>query len=139
MFLVKVNLQPSAIHGLGCFAGERIRKHQKVWIFDPQIDSRIPYDYLQQLPAAAREFLDIFGYVEMVEGEKVVTLCGDHARHMNHSSTPNVASVFIPAVNLATREIEVGEELTCNYYDFDLEAAGKLADQGHLNSGEAGS
>ena len=46
---------------------------------------------------------------------------------MNHSSSPNVASVFSKDVDLATRDIEVGEELTCDYYAFDLEAAEKLA------------
>lgn len=127
MFLVKVQLRPSLIHGLGCFAGERIRKHQKVWIFDPRIDTRIRFDSLHQLPEAAREFLDTFGYVEIVDDQKVITLCGDFARHMNHSNSPNVASVFVPGVNLATHDIEEGEELTCNYYDFDLEAVNKLA------------
>ncbi len=135
MFLVKVRLQPSPIQGLGCFAGERIRKHQEVWVFDPRIDSRIPYDYLQQLPAAARAFLDIYGYIEIVDGRKVVTLCGDHARHMNHSNTPNVASLFVPNEDLATRDIEEGEELTCDYYEFDSEATFKLSNKGYLSSG----
>jgi SET domain-containing protein len=135
MFLVKVYLRSSPIHGLGCFAGERIHKLQKVWVFDSRIDTRIPYDSLHRLPEATREYLDIYGYVEMVDDRKVVTHCGDFARHMNHSDTPNVASVFVPGVNLATRDIEEGEELTCSYYDFDLEADDKIFSSGNLEPG----
>jgi len=128
MFYVKVYLRPSPIQGLGCFAGERIAKHQKVWVFDSRIDTRIPYDELPNLPVAMREFLDTYGYVETIDGQKVVTHCGDFAKHMNHSDTPNVISVFEKGVNLATRDIEEGEELTCDYYLFDMEADEKLED-----------
>ena len=52
-----------------------------------------------------------------------ITLCGDHAKHMNHSDDPNLLDL---ETNVAARDIAAGEELTCNYYIFDLDASRKL-------------
>ncbi len=38
MLVVKTFLKFSPIHGLGCFAGEDLKKGQLVWRFDPGID-----------------------------------------------------------------------------------------------------
>ena len=61
----------------------------------------------------------------MVDGRKVITLCGDHSKHMNHAGAPNILSAG--EHDVAARDIASGEELTCNYYDFDLDADVKLA------------
>jgi hypothetical protein len=45
---------------------------------------------------------------------------------MNHSDTPNLYDTPDNLQELASRDIEVGEELTCNYFLFDLHAAEKL-------------
>ncbi len=131
MFLVAVHLRPSPVHGFGCFAAEKILKNQEVWVFNPTIDRRIPYDSLDLLPEAAREFLELYGYVEIVEGQKVVNLNGDFARHMNHSTTPNVVTVSDPEIFIAASDIEVGKELTCNYFEFSLEFTDKVDKPGH--------
>jgi len=58
-----------------------------------------------------------------------VTLCADNAKHMNHSDSPNVVNGEDGdgvETNVAARDIEAGEELTCDYYSFDLDAARKL-------------
>ncbi len=131
MFLVKVHLRPSPIHGFGCFAAENILNNQEVWVFNPTIDRRIPHDTLDQLPEAAREFLEEYGYVEIVEGQTVVNLNGDFARHMNHSTTPNVVTANNTELFIAARDIKVGEELTCNYYEFSLEFTDKVSKPSH--------
>jgi len=53
----------------------------------------------------------------MVRGERVVTLFGDHAKHMNHS--------------------DEGAELTCDYYSFDLDAERKLGERGRGDTAPA--
>jgi hypothetical protein len=76
------------------------------------------------LPEGVREFLDMHGYVTEMNGRRWILLCGDHAKHMNHRDQPNVGETVdqgAPA-EVALRDIAAGEELTCNYYDFDLEA-----------------
>lgn len=132
MLLINAVIKASPIHGYGCFAAEFIPKDAMVWAFDPRIDVRIRYDDVLSLPEPARAFLEMYGYADMYDAEKVVILCGDHAKHMNHSDEPNVLCIQGDMVrNVAARDIQPGEELTCNYYEFDLEAATKL---GHASA-----
>jgi len=124
MLLVRTEVKPSPIHGLGVFALEPIKKGQLIWEYDERIDERIREDELDTLPEAIQEFLSIYGYIEVLDGVRVVTLCGDNSRHMNHDDNPNCLGVG--PVNVAAWDIGVGEELTCDYYSFDPEAAAKI-------------
>ena len=125
MLLVRVSVKRSPIHGNGCFAEEKILKGQEVWRDDERIDTRIDQEQLAKLPKSAQEFLSVYGFVEFHQGQTVVVLCGDHAKYMNHSDEPNLLE-HVDGSDFAARDIEPGEELTCNYYDFDLEAGFKL-------------
>ena len=125
MLLVSASVRPSPIHGLGCFTNERILKGQLVWQYDARLDRQIPASEVAALPPAAQQFLRMYGYLEVCDGQPVYTLCGDHAKHMNHAETPNLLSVN-SQTDTALRDIEAGEELTCNYYEFDLDSAEKL-------------
>ena len=125
MLLVSASVRPSPIHGLGCFTNEHIAKGQLVWQFDARLDRAIPESEAMALPPTAWEFLQIYGYLEVRDGQTVNTLCGDHAKHMNHSGSANLVSVNADT-DRATRDIEAGEELTCNYHEFDLGGANKL-------------
>ena len=73
---------------------------------------------LGQLHPVQQSYLDVYAYLS----EGVYVLCGDHARFMNHAAEPN--TVEEGSLCLAARDIAVGEELTCNYFNFD-ELAGK--------------
>src|SRR2546422_853199 len=90
MFLVKTRIGPSKIHGIGVFAEERIPKGQMIWVFDGRIDVRVPISDLPTFPPPMRAFLRKYGYEEMHEGRRTIVLCGDHARHVNHSNDANV-------------------------------------------------
>ena len=103
----------------------RIAKGQIVWQFDPRLDRAISEADVAALPPPAQEYVRMYGYLEVRAGHKVYTLCGDHAKHMNHSKTPNLLSVD-SNVDTALRDIEAGEELTCDYYEFDLDGTEKL-------------
>lgn len=128
MLLVSASLKPSPIHGLGCFTNEPIAKGQIVWIYDERVDERVPFDSVADLPAGVQEFLDMYGFAETVDGRKVITLCGDHSKHMNHSTEPNtIGDPAHPGRDIAARDIAAGEELTCNYFEFDLDGEGKLS------------
>jgi hypothetical protein len=50
--------------------------------------------------------------------EGFVVLELDNGRFMNHSLQPNT-DFTRPDVGYATADIHPGEELTCNYFDFD--------------------
>ncbi len=125
MLVVKTKLEYSSIHGLGCFAGEDIVAGQLVWRFEPGVDLVFTETELQRLPESFREFLRVYAYSPVAHAEKTYVLCIDHARHMNHSDSPSLLENS-NGDNIAARDIRKGEELTCNYLEFDRNAGEKL-------------
>jgi SET domain-containing protein len=124
MLLIKTTIKSSAIHGIGCFTEEKILKGQVIWQFDERIDLRIPASELPNFPPPIRDFLNMYTYAAMYQGQKVMILCGDHSRHFNHSDNPNLRDTEL--TSFAARDIEIGEELTCDYYSFDINTDEKL-------------
>ena len=62
MLLIKAYLDKSPIHGIGVFAGETIRKDQKIWRFAYGFDRFYTRKRLAKLPKAARDFIKLHGY-----------------------------------------------------------------------------
>jgi SET domain-containing protein len=126
MFVVRTSLRPSAIHGLGCYAEEPIKKGQIVWQFDPRIDIVFSPAELSSFPPIVQEYLWIHSYVEMRDGQEVFVFATDDAKYMNHADDPNLIDTPDGVFEYAARDIPAGEELTCNYFASDLTAAQKL-------------
>jgi len=126
MFVVRTSLRLSPIQGYGCFAEEPIKKGQVVWDFNPLFDIRIPVSELDTFPPFMRDHFRIYTYVELVDGQEVMVYCSDFSKHMNHSDHPNLFDTADNQQEIAIRDIAVGEELTCNYYTFDMRADEKL-------------
>ena len=107
---VRVHVEPSDIHDMGIFAGERIPRGGIVWRFDPEVDTVI-----REKPMGV---LADWSWRE----EDCWVVPGDDARFMNHSFAPSVHSHGSRHVDdVAARDIEVGEELTVDYSLFDLD------------------
>lgn len=119
MLLIPAHLAPSPIHGIGCFTDHDIKQGELVWVYDDRIDRRIPAAELADFPAPTQAFLTMYAYEEIVDGQRVLTLCGDHAKHMNHADKPNLLE-GADGSNLAACDIAASEELTCDYSSFDL-------------------
>lgn len=122
MLLVKTRLAPSHIHGIGLFAAEFIRKGTVVWESNPELDIRLTEEQISRLPEPCREQTRKYSYREKQTG--LYVLCGDDARFFNHSARPNCLDVFTAEdgdLTLAARDIEEGEEMTCDYALFDLD------------------
>ena len=113
MLLVKTYLDKSAIHGLGVFAGEFIRKGKKVWRFVEGFDRVYSARQFSRLPKPARDFIRFHGY--RVDGEILLTV--DHDRHINHSENAN--TFWRNGYSIARRDIAVGTEITNDYREFD--------------------
>ena len=113
MLLVKTYLDKSAIHGLGVFAGELIRKGTKIWRFVEGFDHAYSPKQFAKLPKQARDFLKNYGY--RVDGEVLFTV--DNDRHINHSEDPN--TFLKSGYAIARRNIRKGEEITNDYREFD--------------------
>lgn len=118
MFGVPTFLAASPVHGVGVFAGQDIRAGTVIWEFTPGIDWRMPESAFDTFPEPYRSMLRPYCYEE---SEGVLVLCGDNARFMNHSFSPNCDDEG--AQTTARRDIRAGEELTCDYRSFDLESA----------------
>lgn len=119
MLLVRTHLDRSEIHGMGLFADELIPEGTLIWKFMDGFDAIIPADQVKSLPEVVREYIDRYGYLKPEGGGFV--LCGDDARFFNHSDYPNTISLS-QEITVALRDINKGEELTCNYYEFDATA-----------------
>ena len=126
MLVVRTSLRHSPIHGLGCYADEDIKVGQVVWELSEGIDLEFSEEDLKKFPKSFIEFLKIYAYSPMNETEKKYVLCIDHARHMNHSEHPNLFETP-DGKNIAARDIKIGEELTCDYSQYDKDYLLKLS------------
>ena len=121
MLLVKTVRKSSEIHGLGLFAHEFIPAGTPTWRFTPGVDVTIHPELLDGIPDPARHQFLTYAYLDIRTG--LYVLCADDARFMNHSDDPAVRGDYerepVFGVDLAARDIEPGEELTCDYTTFD--------------------
>lgn len=134
MLLVDTELKVSAIHGLGCFTREPIRAGQRIWQHDDRIDVRIPQGEIAAMPTAIQRHLEIYTYPEIIDGVVYWVLSADNAKHMNHSDTPNTHSPDMVHY-AALRDIAAGEELTCDYREFDVAHVARITHTNGLAGG----
>lgn len=114
MLLVKTRLMPSNVHGLGCFAAERVVAGQVVWSLAPSFDKVWSHSEYEALPSVVLH--NICDHVYLCKRTGLWVYCVDDARFMNHSSAPNVLSSGMRDV--AARDIEPGDEILCDYESF---------------------
>ena len=122
MLLVKTKLDLSSIHGIGLFADEFVPKDTVIWKFNRLFDLRCSEAEIEKLPESSREQIQKYCYRE--KHRKLYVLCGDDARFFNHSEAPNCFDFYSDEeqdLTVALRDIEAGEELTCDYALFDLD------------------
>lgn len=125
MLLIRTYLDRSPIHGIGVFASEAVPAGTVVWVFAPSVDRVLRTQDVAALPLSAREQVEKYAYLDMRTGELI--LCGDDARFFNHADVPNVIDdADDPYRCIAARDIMPGEELLCDYREFDRSADEKL-------------
>lgn len=117
MMLVPTYVAPSAIEGVGIFAAEIIPAGTRIWELIPRLDRLIRRDEVSKLPAVHQAFVERYSYPYPHDPEQLIVEL-DNGRFMNHSDRPN--TIFSdPDAGYTLRDIEAGEELTCNYAEFD--------------------
>jgi uncharacterized protein len=128
MLLVPTRLGASQIEGIGLFTTAPIAKGTMTWRFMSGYDQLFTAAQIASLPEPAR--VELLRYVYMHDGSGQYVFCLDNARFMNHTPTPNTRGVNPPdapyGYDVATRDIVAGEELTCDYREFDGEHIKKL-------------
>lgn len=96
--------------GHGVFAQKLIPRGTIVWLHD-ELDQVLTPERVANLPALLRAHVERYAYVN-ADGNRV--LCWDHSRYMNHSCEPSTTSIGT-LMEIARRDIQAGEELTCEY------------------------
>lgn len=122
MLLVKTKLCINHIHGIGLFADEFIARGTIIWKFNPVIDISLCGEQIEKLAGPSCE--QIKKYTYRAVNTELYILCGDDARFFNHSGEPNCLNFCNGReedLTIARRDIEKGEELTCNYALFNMD------------------
>jgi SET domain-containing protein len=122
----------SSIHGVGLFAAEHIPAGTVVWRNLAEAQLVLDVDRVEWLEVAhpvyaafikKHAFLRRFSQAAYAH----YVLCLDDSRFMNHSDTANLTEDPESFDSVANRDILVGEELTCNYREFDADVDIKLS------------
>ena len=127
MMLIETIVRPSGIHGMGLYAVHPVLRGTPVWRFEPGFDHDFSPGQFAALPLLAQNHTRWFCFVSRQNGH--VILSGDHACFINHSTSPNTGAppdAKPPVVTVALRDIAAGEEITCNYFDYDADTPWKL-------------
>jgi uncharacterized protein len=127
MMLVTSYVSESPIHVCGLFAASRIPRGTPIWQFVSGFDHDFTPEQWAALPEPARGHTRHFCFVR--KGDLHVILSGDHACFINHANDPTTgapANARLPVTTVALREIQAGEELTCNYWAYDADTPWKL-------------
>lgn len=119
MLKIRATVKDSTIPGagLGLFALEKIRQGQLIAEFDPKVDIQFNEEMLGIMPRNLQKYLMKYSY----KSNGFYYLLSDYSRFMNHSLDPNCGQSESKTQDIALRDIEVGEEILCNYMEFDKE------------------
>ena len=122
--------------GRGVRATAPIPRGTIVWARDAA-DEVLSPDEVEALPAKRRAFVHTYGYRDS-RGFSIV--CADAGKYVNHSCQPTLRGVGHD-VMIAIRDIERGEEITCDYAECNLErdlecACGSPSCRGHIRLGD---
>ncbi|MFD7507787.1 SET domain-containing protein [Streptomyces sp. NPDC059853] len=108
-----VDVRPSPTHNVGLFATEAIPAGTAVWLPCPKC-SRWSADEVARLPEDRLAVLDTYGHL-LNDGSLLLPCLGAYL--MNHSCRANVLDFGLD-FGVAVRDIEAGEEITCDYATF---------------------
>lgn len=117
MLTVSTYVAPSAIEGIGVFAGEYIERGRLLWSLNPKFDIFVRREEIYGLPPHMQDFVARYSYPHL-ELPDIVIVDSDNGRFMNHSLAPNT-DFRIFDTGYALVDIAPGDEITCNYHEFD--------------------
>lgn len=122
MLTIKTYIKESLVDGIGLFATYQISKGDLVWQYHPDVDLTFSEERWAQMQKSlspwSYDSLRNYSYKE--NGQYIV--CLDQAQFMNHSDLNfNVGNSKDLKKMYALRDIEAGEELLCNYFDYSDE------------------
>ena len=114
MLIVKTTLKEIPGKGIGLIADQEIRKGRTVFSYNPAIDIKI---YKGSVPEEAKEFFETYA----LRINRYYYLNMDNARFINHSEYPNTKNLGLHTINIATKHIFIGDEITIDYRELEPE------------------
>jgi uncharacterized protein len=122
MLLISTYVAPSSIEGLGVFVDEYVSRGSLIWKFNPKFDILVNEGELGSLPAHVQSFIARYSYPHLeMAGHRVIDV--DNGKYMNHSLVPNTDFRIFDR-GYALTDLAPGDEITCNYHEFDPDFAG---------------
>ena len=121
MMLVPTYVAASDVEGVGVYAAEPIIKGALIWRYEPDFDRLVPASWLSEQTPMMQEFLKKYAYPAH-DNPSMLVIEIDNGRFMNHTLEPNTDFTKV-IEGYARRDINAGEELLCNYNEFDPEFA----------------
>lgn len=118
MLCVPTYLASSRIAGVGLFSATALPRGARIWEYTEGVDWRIPPSELMAFPEPFQGWLRHYLFLD---DDGLYVLCGDNAKFMNHHPDPNCSDADA-RFTITLRPIRAGEELTCNYFEFDRES-----------------
>jgi SET domain-containing protein len=117
MLLTRTYLAASPIEGVGVFSAEPIAAGTLIWQLNPDLDRVVALKAVEALPQVVQEYILRYSFPHLeMDGYLVIDF--DNGRFMNHLEKPNTDfTVFDKGYALS--DIASGEEITCNYSEFD--------------------
>ena len=117
MLLISTYIGPSTIEGLGVFADEFVPRGSLIWKFNPKFDVVVGDNEVGGLPAHMQNYIARYSYPHTERpGFRVIDL--DNGKYMDHSLTPNT-DFRVFDICFALTDVAPGDEITCNYHEFD--------------------
>lgn len=118
MLLVKTRLEKSNIHGLGLFADQLITKGTVTWQRNEKFDIGFNESNVANTSEEFKKYFFHYAYYDKKNNYYV--LCCDNQRFINHSQDSRKINIdSTPDQDVAARDIQPGEELLCDYNQFD--------------------
>lgn len=103
---------------MGLYTGVDVEAETVIWEYDERVDWKITPEQFVAFPEPYRSRM---GHYVYLDDSGLYILCGDNAKFMNHSDTPNCDDPD-GEYTVTRRAIGAGEELTCDYTQFDVES-----------------
>jgi hypothetical protein len=124
MLTIKTHLKQTPLKGVGLFTSVFLAQNTMIWIMDERFQKVFSEEEMAEMPTLQKDFLMTYGTWGVISGNPGRFLELDDSRFINHSIAPNIA--FVDDIGYALRDIEIGEELTCDYTTLGDERERKL-------------
>lgn len=114
MLLVETYIDNSPGKGKGLFSKNFILKGTTIWEFVEGFDIKVHKDKYELLSQVQKDYIDMYFWKQ---DDYLYSSC-DYSNFQNHSYTPNSIDNGKGGM-MAVRDIQPGEEITVNYFEFD--------------------